>query len=248
VYSNPGRYVINTIGGLRFGQKIFEWLLIPENTGTQIFPSIEFTFFDPQVNEFKTQTSPEFVVEVFPGADNRTSLASFDEAGATVFDIPPLKQISSIHTGSSSASTFSGIALWIIPPLVFAVIVVTVISNKVRRRRALEYRKQTALHRAVAQLEKTSGLSGRDASITGTKAIYRYFADKLSLKPDADALTIRNELENAQIQSTQRLNMLLSSVADLEGIQYSPQTIDVNASPIINTLIRQLHYVEQSWA
>ena len=49
------------------GTKSFEYLLVPKNAGTYTIPPVEFTYFDPASNQFKTLKSQAYSVQVEKG-------------------------------------------------------------------------------------------------------------------------------------------------------------------------------------
>lgn len=108
--------IVNSASGMK-GSKVFEYLIIPRHAGTFTIPSVEFTYFNPQTEQFKTLTAKSIDVRVVKGEgdDTQSSTAnrvtSKEDIKFIGKDIRFIKQTSSpFH---SRSNFFFGSALFV---------------------------------------------------------------------------------------------------------------------------------------
>lgn len=179
-YSNPSRYVVSSIGGLRFGQKVFEWLLIPKQAGTQVFPPITFTYFDPQLKEYVSTDVDSFSVSVLPGEGGVMELSTFNQDNDPVAALP-LRNFTLEQVGSGTNVNLPWI-LWLITPGVFFMVFGYISGKDIQRRWHRAYLQRYALQnaqRSLNQLKKKDYLKvGQDVQ----RIYYGYFIHRLALE------------------------------------------------------------------
>jgi hypothetical protein len=177
IYRQPARYQASEASGLRFGRKVFEWLLIPRSAGTQTFPSFDFVHFDPMTENYQTIRFAEQPIDVFPGDDIDQRLSYRPEAAAQEVEVPPLATIR-LPAGDTDANDMLLWLLWGVPPIILfgGVAYRTGISYLQSRRRQQRYR--NALKRLADRLQATQSLSPEASSYQFEAAIYQYIQDK----------------------------------------------------------------------
>lgn len=67
---------INTKGTIVSGTRIFEYVIIPRNSGTFTIPSATFSYFDLKTNTYKTLTSESFSIKVEKGSGENSVITS----------------------------------------------------------------------------------------------------------------------------------------------------------------------------
>lgn len=67
---------INTKGTTVSGTRIFEYVIIPRNTGTFTIPSATFSYFDLKTNTYKTLTSESFSIKVEKGSGENSVITN----------------------------------------------------------------------------------------------------------------------------------------------------------------------------
>lgn len=182
VYPGTAKYVVGTLGGLRYGQRLYEWLLIPEQTGSRAFPEINFSFFDPQLAEYKSIELPGFEVEVFSGENNLEMLPSFSQAENPDTKRLPLKTVSLTPELDHGKSDTWVQMLWLIPPLfpvlcgIWAFCFPKMIEMRKQSKRA------NALRAAHERLQSTHKMSSTQAGQSIVNIVCAYAADRLGLE------------------------------------------------------------------
>jgi hypothetical protein len=77
---------INNDGKFIHGSKEFKILMIPQVSGQVVIPAVSYTFFNPDLNQFQTETSKDISLQVKPGALNAgtqdTTLPSLSQGQA----------------------------------------------------------------------------------------------------------------------------------------------------------------------
>ena len=160
--------VVNTefANGIIGGNRIYERILIPGEAGEFILPALTYTFYDPNVGEYRTAVTQEFPIIVRDGGDS----AEIEEANevAALVEIAPLRETpGSLRKPSSLLSSPLFWGLWFVPLLVLG-------GDKLLRVRAARGEE--------AQVEKQK----RNALRNAQQAIKEVRADK-SKSPDQEA-------------------------------------------------------------
>ncbi len=220
IYSNPSRYAVSSIGGLRFGQKVFEWLLIPERAGTQVFPPILVTYFDPQLREYVSIEIDEFSISVLPGEGGMMelpTLALSSENSAIVF----LRSVTLDEANNHNTVVIFRLA-WFFAPVFFLMTVGFFLLRKLKSVWYKTYAQRHALQRAKRSL---SQLRRKDQLATGKKIqqiILTYFSDRF----DVELYTVdRETIPTLLIQEADAESLLnqVDQVFDLaEILEFAP--------------------------
>ena len=177
--------------GTASGSKVFEYLLIPRNTGTFEIPPVSYSVFEPKQQKYVTLRAGGFSVNV-------TGTPGEEQAAAPVFapgeDVKYLGQdIRFIRNDSTKLSTVavplvSGVYywLWFVLALVVAAVVLLLRREQIRRNADIAgLRNRKASRNARNRLAKANALlkSGKKEAVNAevARALWGYLGDKLSI-------------------------------------------------------------------
>lgn len=237
IFTNPARYVTSAIGGLRFGQKVFEWLLIPEQAGSQQFPAFEFVFFDPEQTDYQSITFEGFTVEVFPGADNARALPTAQPDRETA--ILPIKPVPGSLQPASGVPNAIFWLLWLLAPVITLVVGGTLALRTYQRRQRLYLRRSRALRQALRRLQAARTMETRVGSQQIYQAMQRYLRDKSGGNQPQAADHIADETLLGRLQTI---------LAQAEGKQYVPVGHSEDLSPLVKAAAEALTQVDRQWS
>lgn len=158
-----------------YGVRHFEWLILPTQSGDYVLPAIEFSYFDPQAEQYETVSTEPLQVTILP---DETELAGdanqTDLLGPTIRPIKPvpmsLRQVSPsllthpLYWGCWLAPALGVGGLWLI---------------KKRRRQAVinadSHRRQQAYRKAINALQAINA----DDYAAMQRLLLDYLAEKL---------------------------------------------------------------------
>jgi hypothetical protein len=60
---------VTEVGGVIQGTKTFEFSIIPEQEGVYDLPSLRWSYFDPELKNYRTLTSKEYTINIKPGGE-----------------------------------------------------------------------------------------------------------------------------------------------------------------------------------
>ncbi|MGJ3240468.1 MAG: BatD family protein [Anaerolineae bacterium] len=104
---------------LRFGSKTFTWSILVEGNGAITMPTIAFSYFNPQSEQYETRMSAPITVTVIPtDADTINTNLPRPNHNRDSTPPPPLLSIEDKQTGTLSVWFWR---MWAIPPLLTAV-------------------------------------------------------------------------------------------------------------------------------
>ena len=239
VYANPARFGSSLLGG-GFGQKIFSWTVLPDITGTQVFPGVAFTYFDPRAREYMTIPPQPVSVDIFPvdGVEVRSQVDSRIQQAEPI----ALRAIDLSMTEHDLSNLVW--LLWGLPPIGFAVFSVWRISKDRRKRHQREQRQTFALRNALRRLDQHVSADGRHLE----RVMLVYVADKLGTSTNDIS---RQGLERilAEHVSHSALTAFQNTRAQTEGIRYIPdkQLADDQVKRLRDDVIEALKYMERTW-
>ncbi|MFH1071373.1 MAG: BatD family protein [Candidatus Glassbacteria bacterium] len=75
IYDSKTDEKVDKSGALIRGTKTFEYVIVPRNTGLFSWPALEFSFFDPRQEQYKTVRTKEISFTVLPGAKEESPVA-----------------------------------------------------------------------------------------------------------------------------------------------------------------------------
>lgn len=185
-YTNPTTFTTRETDGLIMGEKVYEYLLIPGQVGSQVLPGIIFHYFDPINALYRSVNTQPVTLEVLPSSG--AAIQPSPSADALVLTPPatllPLKPITGeIQNGAIFPGFFFWI-LWLLPPLGVVGCWWWVRQQKRNRLRLTITRSSKALEQAQARLQNLSRISTPETYHHIRRAIMNYFADKLNHQGD----------------------------------------------------------------
>lgn len=62
--------IVAEVGGIIQGSKTFEFSIIPDQEGVYDIPPLRWSYFDPELKNYKTLTSPEYSINIKPSGEN----------------------------------------------------------------------------------------------------------------------------------------------------------------------------------
>ena len=177
--------------GTSSGTKVFEYLLIPRNTGTFEIPPISYSVFDPKEEKYVTLRAGGFTVNV-------TGTPGQEESAAPVYipgeDVKYLGQdIRFIRNGKTKLAAISSPLvstlyywLWFALALFVAVLVLVVRKQQIRRNAdTAGVRNRRAAKNARKRLARATALlkSGKKEEVNAevARALWGYLGDKLRI-------------------------------------------------------------------
>lgn len=182
VYPGPVRSTSSIVSGLRIGEKVFQWMLIPEQVGTQTLPVFVFSYFDPQIASYRSLSSPSFTVDVFPTADNLRALPPIERERSGVRTAAlPLKSIASDDNGDAGMPDAAFWLLWLGPPVLLALCAGWKFQHDRRASLRERSRRQRALRQALKRLDSVNKLPARKGHERIIEIIRAYVADKANM-------------------------------------------------------------------
>jgi hypothetical protein len=193
------------------GTKTFEYLLMPKATGTYSIPGVEFSYFDPASQQYKTLKSKAFKVKVEKGQGDAAMEAN---PGITKEDVKLLNQdirfIRNNPITLQANKTFWADSIWYY--LIYLLLIVLFIILTWRRRKQLQNRADVSLMRlrkadryARKRLIKSAELLKQGETNRFYEellaAVWGYLSDKLNIPLSAlSRETARSALQSRSVE------------------------------------------------
>jgi hypothetical protein len=169
-----------------YGRRRFERLLVPGESGEFTFPSISFSYFDPEAGEYRTlETDPIPINVESDVAVDEPPVVVLDSAKQPVQltggDIRHIKPVPTVLESSGGMLLAQPLywAFWILP--VFIVMGVWLWQN--RRQRLLQdsaYGRSQRARRTALKILSGAGQNCEDSYATVQRALLGYLSDKLN--------------------------------------------------------------------
>lgn len=180
-FPNPGNYTALQQNGRIIGQRMYEWLLVANQPGTQTLPAVNLVYFDPDGLTYRTVSTTPVQIEVSLGEGAPTEASPPAESAVKADHIKPLKAVSSQPIRSSVYPGAAFWLLWLIPPLSALVSGLWMLRQRRRQRSRAKIRQMEALVHARRGLHKAATLPPEDACRQIMAAFWGYFGDKFNL-------------------------------------------------------------------
>lgn len=239
VFLNPPRYTASSLTGMRLAEKRFEWLIVPAQTGTLNLPSVEVVYFDPRVGDYQLTRTPEFTLNVFPGADNLTVLPAPTGATTDERDALALKPMGTLSVPVQADVPW---LLWALGPLVALGGVGWRLGWRQWRRRQAEARRRMALRHALVALTKAQ--PERRSSVLLVGIVRRYLHDRIGTDlRSIDGDTVRQVLRDAGV-SSETAETLATAVQRADALRFLPPRAVDDVQGLIDTLAELLKQVD----
>lgn len=178
MYPQQSRLNLATDSRLLVGTKVFEWLIIPSTTGTMPIDAIELVFFDVNSRIYRSVTSNPLTLSVVPRtADSAPTLSLLapEGADANLEDLLAWQLKPSLV--QSAVGVWAWLALFLLPPLIFALALVWRLYQRWQRSAGERRRHSQALmmfrRRAAAAVRQPRDEGYRRLLL----AVYLYFGD-----------------------------------------------------------------------
>ena len=211
-------------GGVVRGAKIYQRTLIPETSGELTIPPVEFSYFDPDLEEYATASTNAIHVRVAPvaGGAADAGVADSEIAPAVAEDIRHIKPIASAARSASEPLGGNPLYLWLwtLPALAAAAAFGWRFVQ--RRREAIADARRPALAGELA-LSRLSGADSEDsAADVAALALRGYLEAALGertrgMTPDETA-----DLAIERGASVRTANKLRSALRKLDETRFGP--------------------------
>jgi hypothetical protein len=181
IYDNPASYSGSINGGLLVGERTFEWLIVPSQTGSQILPEITLSYFDPETLTYNSVSTSAVTLEIFQGGSEAGQLApSLEETLPSGGAVLAIKPVPAVIQGGNLYPGLGFWLLWLLPPGVAVLCGWWAYEQRRRQVDHVKIRQSKALQRAQVQLQAAQKDKSNDAFRLISEAIFIYFGDKLN--------------------------------------------------------------------
>lgn len=109
------------------GTKTFEYVFTPKDTGKVVIPAINFAFFDPASQSYKTDSTGNINLRIVPGTKKNTTKSNADKPGA-----------------GASYPAIGNLAWWIAGGILLTLLVITIVIISNRRNKPAIAKPQAA--------------------------------------------------------------------------------------------------------
>lgn len=240
IFKNPGSYQTGEADGLLIGEKTFEWLLTPIQSGTHALPDISITWFDPTNQAYQSASATATTVHVLP-ADDDANLASIFLPTAEPLPLKPIP--ASLRRVTPSPSIWFWL-LWLIPPGAVAAIWWERHRRWERQQNAQLYQRSEALKRALKALAQAHQTNEPYRLVRN--ALLTYFADKVNTTPQTlSYLDIEGVLRQHGLVP-EYSTPILASLEQIDRSLYAPDSGQQNPQLTPQTA-RLLEALDRRW-
>ncbi len=226
-YANPPQYTSSVVNGLRFGEKTFEWLIVPQQTGTQDLPPILFSYFDPDMETYRTIETLLYTINVFPGEENLRELPT--RSAPLSGESLPLKSVS----GRAAAGDWGVVfwLMWLIPPVIFASMSGGSWLRRVYHERQLDVRRRKALPVAQARLKAAR----QPQEIV--RAIQAYVIARMG----------RDQMTYQEVESALGGTVAHDCLLDAQSARFAPEGSVVDVRGLAGAMLQALTELDEVW-
>lgn len=230
------------------GNMIYDFLFVPRNQGTYTIPAVSFTYYDTDLNAYKTIKTQSFKLIVDKGDGNSTS-ADYDVQKANdIHDIMSGKceqrQVGNFFFGSTS--------WWIsllLPLIAFVVLLVIFRKRALDHADAVKMRGKKANKIARKRLKKASKLMFQGKSETFydevLRALWSYVGYKLNIP--VEQLNRDNITEKLQghLVDDATIGKFISALDTCEFERYAPGDASGNMEKTFNSAMTAIEEIEE---
>ena len=242
IYRNPPTYDYNNLSGLAFGEKRFEWLLVPHETGSHTLPPIIYTYFDPQAEEYRRFESPAYTIEVFPGesSDPQRGLLTVEQAPAY------LQSIRALAHNPAGLRSSPPLWAWVGPGALIILAVAWTTQARLVDRRRKRTRRLHAKERALQRLSRLRQLETKPGQEATLQIVRGYIADCMGRSVPNSVPTLIKILksQNANIAAIEGLNSKLSTIS---GRRFAPDHAKEAMTIEIEKIAQLITDLDHSW-
>ncbi len=207
-----------------YGVRRFERLIFASQAGDYTFPSIEFSYYDLKVEEYRTIKTDPIAIKVLPGETEPTN-GTGQPLGLRAVDIRPLKPVpDSFYSADTSLnSTLLYGSCWI-SPLVLVGAAWAYHKRQQRLAQDIPYARRQRAHQVAQQLlrEAQTSKTSRDSYGLLQRALLGYLSDKFNCPTvglTQDELTALLQKFNVE---TALINQIQVVLAQIELNRFAP--------------------------
>ncbi len=256
VYDPKVNNSVNTTANGVSGTKTFEYLIIPRSAGSFEIPAVTFSFYDPAKNQYVSQKSNAYIIEVEKGADNGGAM-SYTSAGREDIkylgsDIRHLKMppLELKHKGKWLFGTNLYTLALAGMPLLLILLIVIVRSTRQKRSNEALMKNKKANKMARQRLKKaTAAFKAGDAKIFYeeiSQAMWGYVGDKFNIPlSELNADNINSVLTEKGIKA-EAVEAFSKTLADTEFARFAPGDKNEMMDKIHKSAIEAISKVEGS--
>ena len=230
--------------GVINGIKTFQRVLVPNEPGDFDLPSIQYSYFDPDLEEYVTVSTDAITVRVAPDPDSAAipDLAIDDTEADAITEIRHIKPAPR-GIGSPSAPTHISPAVWGLGGLPVATLVALIAWRWVNTRRLAAIRANAPIRARELALSRLSDLdpvaSGADVAAA---ALHGYLSVIVGQSSSSLLTSDLKELlhgRGVKYDTTQRLEKLLG---ELDQIRFAPQGMSevVSSGEAVAAIVRRI--------
>lgn len=230
------------------GNMIYDFLFVPRNQGTYTIPAVSFTYYDTDLNAYKTIKTQSFKLIVEKGDGNSTS-ADYDVQKANdIHDIVSGKceqrQVGNFFFGSTS--------WWIsllLPLIAFVVLLVIFHKRALDHADAVKMRGKKANKIARKRLKRASKLMFQGKSETFydevLRALWGYVGYKLNIPVERlNRDNITEKLQGHQVDDA-TIGKFISALDTCEFERYAPGDASGNMEKTFNSAMTAIEEIEE---
>ena len=242
---------VTTTNGLT-GTRTIEVTAIPRHEGEFTIPPIEFVFFDTSTNSYRTERSPEFVMQIARDEHARIGTTTFVNRQ----DVRVEQDIRFLKTGEPSfvsrTDFFVGSVaywLWHIVPFLLLVVLYVIYRKQVRENANVALMRNKKANKMARKRLKVAEkyLKAHDKANfydEVLRALWGYFSDKLSIPV---AQLSKNNIE-AELTKSEVNNALIDRFMDIlntcEFARYAPAESDAAMDKLYNETVEAIEEME----
>lgn len=240
-----------TTNGLNGIRKI-SYMVIPRYEGNYTIPQLEFTYFDPATNRYKTLTTPEYKLQIAKGDPGSAAASDFVNRQ----DVKVEQDIRFLKTGEisylSRTNFFVGSFaywLWYLIPLTLLILLFLINRKQARENANVALMRTKKANKMAVRRLKTAGkyLKEQDKEQFYNevlRALWGYFSDKLSIPlAQLSKQNIESELSKQGI-SEELVGKFMHILDTCEFARYAPAESDAGMDRIYQETVETIGEME----
>ena len=240
-----------TTNGLNGIRKI-SYMVIPRYEGNYTIPQLEFTYFDPATNRYKTLTTPEYKLQIAKGDPGSAAASDFVNRQ----DVKVEQDIRFLKTGEitylSRTNFFVGSFaywLWYLIPLTLLIVLFLINRKQARENANVALMRTKKANKMAVRRLKTAGkyLKEQDKEQFYNevlRALWGYFSDKLSIPlAQLSKQNIESELSKQGI-SEELVGKFMHILDTCEFARYAPAESDAGMDRIYQETVETIGEME----
>lgn len=244
------------------GNKVFEYLFVPQYPGTYTIPSVEFQYFDTKIRQYRTISTQEITLEVERGSNAVSASNSNTQPDAlsgyiSQADLKFVGQDVRFHLNNGKLldinNLFYGSArfhlLLILPVLLLIAFVILYDRQRKQNANVVVVRKKRANSMAAKRLKTANNFMQNNRSAEFYDAVlgalWGYVSDKLSIP--TSQLSKENAMEELRNKHVHQntIEELMTLIDNCQFARYAPQAQNVNLQDVYNNAISIISKIDE---